>query len=382
MSITRILLRKGLDSARPILSEGEPGYATDSKRLYIGDGSTQGGVAVGTKFLGRVSFTSTGGVNYPTPVYPSYGDLIYETSTNLIYALTGTSWGEAGNWQAMGTNFNPDGITLTKTGTTVSVRTGGLSALHFSADSIGTGLTRTGTSNQVLRIAQPTSELTFTGNQLSIANAGVTNAKLANVSTNTVKGRIASGTGVPSDISLDTFSTVLSTFLAVAMPPVPTGTILDYAGSSIPSGYLECDGNPHSRTTYAGLFAVIGVTWGSGNGSTTFNVPDLRGKAAIGAGQDTTRGLTNRTLGSMNIGEENHLLTAEETGVRPHTHGVTLEGSSESQGYSAPGTNLGLVFNGGPNTVLFTSSNSVSSNAIVAHNTMQPSAVVRKIIKT
>ena len=183
-------------------------------------------------------------------------------------------------------------------------------------------------------------------------------------------------------LTLSTFSTVLSSFLSVAMPPVPTGTVLDFAGNTPPTGYLECDGSPVNRTTYAALFAVIGVTWGSGDGVNTFNVPDLRGKALIGAGQDTTRGLTNRTLGSLNIGGETHLLTAEETGLRPHTHGITLEGSSESQGYSAPGTNLGLVFNGGLNTVLFTSSNAISSNAIVAHNNMQPSAVVRKIIKT
>ena len=221
MSLTRILLRKGLESQRStiVLSDGEPGYAIDSKRLYVGDGSTPGGVSVGTKFLGRVSFTPTGGVNYPTPVYPSYGDLIYETGTNLIYALTGTDWGQAGAWQAMGTNFNPDQITLTKSGTTVSVRTGGLSAFHFSTGSIGTGLTRTGGSNQILRIEQPTAELTFTGNQLSIANGGVTNTKLANTATNTVKARIATGTGAPSDIPLSTFSTVLSSFLSVAMPP-------------------------------------------------------------------------------------------------------------------------------------------------------------------
>src|SRR3954447_9235482 len=61
---------------------------------------------------------------------------------------------------------------------------------------------------------------------------------------------------------------------------VSTGAILVFASSSIPSGFLVCDGSAVSRTTYAALFAVIGTTYGAGNGSTTFNVPDLRDRLA------------------------------------------------------------------------------------------------------
>lgn len=63
---------------------------------------------------------------------------------------------------------------------------------------------------------------------------------------------------------------------------VPVGTVLDYAGSAVPSGYLECDGSAVSRTAYPALFASIGTTWGAGDGSTTFNIPDLRGRVAVG----------------------------------------------------------------------------------------------------
>lgn len=62
---------------------------------------------------------------------------------------------------------------------------------------------------------------------------------------------------------------------------------LPYAGSSIPTGWLECDGSAVSRTTYAALFTAISTTWGSGDGSTTFNVPDMRGRVPIGAGTGT-----------------------------------------------------------------------------------------------
>jgi len=61
-----------------------------------------------------------------------------------------------------------------------------------------------------------------------------------------------------------------------------TGTVLPFAGASAPTDWLLCYGQAVSRTTYANLFAVIGTTYGAGDGSTTFNVPDLRGRVAAG----------------------------------------------------------------------------------------------------
>lgn len=68
---------------------------------------------------------------------------------------------------------------------------------------------------------------------------------------------------------------------------VVTGQIVDYAGSSAPSGWLECDGTAVSRTSYANLFTAISTTWGAGDGSTTFNLPDFRGRNRIGKGTGT-----------------------------------------------------------------------------------------------
>lgn len=62
---------------------------------------------------------------------------------------------------------------------------------------------------------------------------------------------------------------------------------LPYAGSSVPTGWLECDGAAVSRTTYAALFTAIGTTWGAGDGSTTFNLPSWAGRTAVGAGTGT-----------------------------------------------------------------------------------------------
>ena len=64
---------------------------------------------------------------------------------------------------------------------------------------------------------------------------------------------------------------------------VPTGTILPYAGKTVPSGFMACNGGTISRTTYAKLFAAIGTAWGAGDGSTTFKLPDWRNRTVMGA---------------------------------------------------------------------------------------------------
>jgi microcystin-dependent protein len=82
----------------------------------------------------------------------------------------------------------------------------------------------------------------------------------------------------------------------------PAGTVIQFAGSSAPAGYLKANGNAVSRTAYAALFAAIGTTYGAGDGSTTFNLPDLRGEFVRGL--DDGRGVdTGRALGSAQADE-------------------------------------------------------------------------------
>jgi len=77
------------------------------------------------------------------------------------------------------------------------------------------------------------------------------------------------------------------------VPVVPAGSIIAWSGSSAPSGYLLCDGTAVSRTTYAALFAVAGTGYGIGDGSSTFNTPDLRDRLPLG------KGTNNSTLGTQ-----------------------------------------------------------------------------------
>ena len=105
----------------------------------------------------------------------------------------------------------------------------------------------------------------------------------------------------------------------------PLGSVLMYAPGSPPSGWLACDGAAISRSTYAALFALLGTTYGAGDGSTTFNVPYLRGRAPIGSGAGS--GLTARNRGDKS-GEETHQLSGAELAVHTHTqtaHGHTVD---------------------------------------------------------
>jgi len=119
---------------------------------------------------------------------------------------------------------------------------------------------------------------------------------------------------------------------------VPTGTVISFAGGSAPNGYLLCYGQQVSRTTYAGLFAVIGTSFGAGNGSTTFNLPDLRGRAVFGtdnmggsaASRLTTSGglNVNNTVGATGGSQTKTLITAE---LPAHNHTFTGTAVTTSQ---------------------------------------------------
>ena len=87
------------------------------------------------------------------------------------------------------------------------------------------------------------------------------------------------------------------------------GAIIPFTGTTAPNGYMICDGTAISRTEYAELFSVIGTTFGSGDGSTTFNIPNLKGKVPVGLdSNDTDFDTIGETGGSKELQEHNHKL--------------------------------------------------------------------------
>ena len=379
--ITRIVFRRGLESERTSLTllQGEPGYATDSKRMYVGDGSTAGGTPVGIKNLGIVAFgpvASNLSVSQLAQA-PAIGDIVYDTTSSFIYALTASDSTLVSSYTKYGAAALPDEITITDDNGSLAVKTNALDATYFQSVAIGRGLERV-SSDQTIRIADPGPELTFSGNTLYITPAGVANEKLAVMQPNTVKARLATA-GLPQDVPFSDFAAAIKPSLASALDiaGVPTGTVLDFAGTTAPAGYLLCDGSAVSRTTYATLFNAIGTTWGVGDGATTFNVPDLRRRTAVGSGGTATATLGN-SVGNIG-GDETHLLTANESGIRAHSHQQTYGGCFRSAG-GCESSNRSAQGGGGTPGGL-TTANNTASNALVAHNNIQPSAVVTKIIK-
>lgn len=111
---------------------------------------------------------------------------------------------------------------------------------------------------------------------------------------------------------------LIPTLDAVAQSLSLTGAVMAFAMDTTPSGWLRCNGDAVSRTTYAGLFAVIGTTYGVGDGSTTFNLPDLRGEFVRGF--DDGRGVdAGRLIGSAQADE-----------IKAHTHGISPPVASDT----------------------------------------------------
>lgn len=197
---------------------------------------------------------------------------------------------------------------------------------------------------------------TFVASTFQMAQNIVTNSRLAQMATKTIKGNNTGGTANAADLTatqvtamLNPFTTSLqgvvtgsgggtSNFLRAdgswAAPSgggsVPSGTILPFGGSSAPAGFLLCDGTAVSRTTFANLFTAVGTAFGSGDGSTTFNVPDLRYNFLRGFGPNTI------TTGSGSASSNNGTFTAHgftRTGLQVRMASGTLSGLAVSTDY-------------------------------------------------
>lgn len=149
------------------------------------------------------------------------------------------------------------------------------------------------------------------------------------------------------------------------------GEIKPFAGSTAPTGTLLCDGSAVSRTTYASLFTAIGTTYGVGDGSTTFNIPNLKGRNLIGAGLATSG--TTYTLGATG-GAETHTLTVDE--MPSHNHIPVTRYSA-----TALGTESGITrSNGGTLEDKFGEYYTKNTGGGLAHNNMPPYAVINYVI--
>lgn len=258
-------------------------------------------------------------------------------------------------------------------------------------DSIGTlsDLTTTNKSSLVNAVNEVKGEsgsvgnlqdLTTTAKSSAVAAINEVNSKantigdLTDLTTTTKTSAVAAINEVNSNVGvLATLNTTTKSSAVAAINEVLSrivnesiGVVKMFAGSIAPTGYLICDGSAVSRTAYANLFNVIGTSYGDGDGATTFNLPDLKGRVVTGYNSNDT---SFDTIGKTG-GEKTHTLTINE--IPSHTHALDVLGSGSE---TPAGLNY-TVSPGGANTN-FTQ----LTGGGQPHNNLQPYIVMNYIIK-
>jgi microcystin-dependent protein len=270
--------------------------------------------------------------------------------------------------------------------------------IGMSDGSVGTpAINFTGDANSGIYVIGP--------DNIGVSVAG---AKVLDIATTglTITGRVtSSGDCIADDILSTTGDVNAAVIKQGTYRLVPAGAIMPYAGAAAPDGWLLCYGQAVDRTTYADLFTAISTTYGVGDGSTTFNLPDLRGRVV--AGQDDmggssanrltglTNGIDGDTLGATG-GEEAHTLTQAQlpnvtltttiaAGQGSHTHalnngGVVLTGTSAAgsavEGSFYAGTSIANA------TLPEMGGTTPTGGSGTALNVIQPTLILNYIIKT
>lgn len=319
-------------------------------------------------------------------------------SANGIYVVAAGAWARSSDGTSLkagtyvyvdqGALYADSAFVLT-TNDPITVGTTSLTWAQFSGAGqiiAGNGIVKTG--NQLA--------VQGTANRISVSSGSVDiDANYVGQATITTVGTITTGTWSGSVITVPKGGTGQTAFGAgyyvkgngtsgltaaatipatdvTGLPAVsaPTGEVTMFAGSSAPTGWLLCDGSAVSRTTYSALFAVVSTTYGTGDGSTTFNVPNLKGRAPVGVDSTQTEFAALGTTG----GEKTHVLSVAEMPSHTHQERYSLNGAS--------GTNMGSLTSSGGGAYTNAEQTTQTTGGGGAHNNLQPYLSLNFIIKT
>ena len=169
---------------------------------------------------------------------------------------------------------------------------------------------------------------------------------------------------------------------------IPTATIVPWSNASVPTGFLECNGAAVSRSTYSALFAIVGTTYGAGDGSSTFNTPDLQDNVPVGKSNNkalASTGGANTVTSTGNVAGSTANATLSTPQLASHSHPFNVRtpagdnNSSAQRGYNGPSNTAGTnnAGSGGGHA------HNMSANfAGDATSVLQPYLTIIYIIKT
>lgn len=171
----------------------------------------------------------------------------------------------------------------------------------------------------------PDGRTPITAEKLTKMEDGITSAQLE-----------AERASESAGVARGALQSVNNSYLSIVDAIVPIGAVLPFYGSRPPKNWLLCYGQEVSRTEYKALFDTIGTAAGSGNGSTTFNVPDLKGKVIYGQGS------TDTLVTGSTVGETHHTLTVNE--MPSHGHDI-VDSNNQDSNWRAGKANTDIGWN-------------------------------------
>ena len=280
-TLLKLLVRRGIDADRRnvILSEGELGYTTDTKRLYIGDGQTLGGVLIG----GNSSSCFEPQNDILTIANTVPGDLAFSTNTNSFYRFKGPVNGTITNWDKVGGVYSAGDNTINiSTNNTITVNP--ISAGYIHSSALGNSLildnnSRVGLNTQSISADNINS---YSGGSLNLPK----NLAIGGVNYTWPVGgggtEMYLTTNLANELSWSEGPrTPTTVFVAGTAGQIPVGSIMPFSSTTnAPAGWLLCNGQSVLGTQYRELSATIGTSYGGDNIS--FNVPDYINKSLYG----------------------------------------------------------------------------------------------------
>jgi hypothetical protein len=282
-TLLKLLVRRGTDYDRLqiTLDSGELGYTTDTKRLFIGDGTTVGGNLVGNKYKGRAA-------NLTTLAPVDIGDYAYDTDNNSYYICVSGVGNLAENWYKVATNNTAGNETIT-INATEQIVVGTLSAGNFSADALGVGLTVDSSD----RITLSSTIVTDRINQASTDAADYftlpSRLKINEIDYTFPGGSPGASTFLEADaagaLKWGNPNVLLTGVAPTTAALIPVGTIVPYVSTAgnahFPNGWLPCDGRTVLNSDYPELSAIITTQYGGTVSS--FTLPNFTNKALYGS---------------------------------------------------------------------------------------------------